>query len=119
MVPAANHIKAIKGNFAETAIMNAGNGGAQAIGKLCADCHIVELPSTISKEPENPVFVRSPGLTLTFSRCYTESDGAMSCLSCHDAHRDDQAAAVFYEASVFELPCGAGRSGEKDRGRAC
>ena len=45
--PGGNHIKAIKGNFADTAIMNAGTGGAQAIGKLCADCHIVGSPAEI------------------------------------------------------------------------
>jgi tetratricopeptide (TPR) repeat protein len=111
--PGGNHLKAIKGSFPESAIMNAGMGGAQAIGTLCADCHIVGAPGEISKAPDDPRFVRSPGLTLTFSRCFTESDGAMSCLTCHDAHRDDKGPESFYEAKC--LSChGAQAAPEKN-----
>jgi tetratricopeptide (TPR) repeat protein len=99
--PGGNHVKAIKGNFTDHAIVNPGTGGALAIGKLCADCHIVGLPADINRAPDDPRFVRSPGLTFTFSRCFTESDGAMSCMTCHDAHRDDQGTASFYEAKCL------------------
>jgi tetratricopeptide (TPR) repeat protein len=99
--PGGNHLKAIKGNFADSAIVNPATGGALAIGKLCADCHIVGSPTDINKAPDDPRFVRSPGLTFTFSRCFTESDGAMSCVTCHDAHRDDQGPASFYEAKCL------------------
>ena len=34
---------------------------------------------------------------MTFSRCYTESGGAMSCLTCHDPHRDSDRSPAFYE----------------------
>jgi hypothetical protein len=95
--PGGNHLKAIKGNFRDNAIMNPGAGGATAIGKQCADCHVVGIPGEIKQAPESPRFVRSPGLTLTFSRCYTDSEGGMSCMTCHDAHRDDQGPAPFYE----------------------
>jgi tetratricopeptide (TPR) repeat protein len=95
--PGGNHLKAIKGNFKDTAIMNAGTGGSSAIGNLCADCHIVAARDDIKRAPEDPRFVRSPGLTLTFSRCFNESDGALSCVTCHDAHRDDQGPPLFYE----------------------
>ena len=95
--PGGNHLKAIKGNFRDTAIMNPGAGGATAIGKQCADCHIVGVPEEIKLAPESPRFVRSPGMTFTFSRCFTDSEGGMSCMTCHDAHRDDQGPALFYE----------------------
>ena len=42
--------------------MNAGTAAAAAIGKLCADCHVVNDPAEIRTAPENPGFVRSPGL---------------------------------------------------------
>ncbi len=99
--PGGNHLKAIKGNFADTAIVNPLAGGAQGIGKVCADCHIVGSASVISKAPDDPQYVRSPGLTLTFSRCFNESDGTLSCLTCHDAHRDDQGSSSFYEAKCL------------------
>jgi cytochrome c554/c'-like protein len=106
--PGGNHLKAIKAGFADNAIVNAGIGGAQAIGKLCADCHIVGYIADIKRAPEDPEFVRSPGLTMTFSRCFTESDGGMSCLTCHDAHRDDQGPPAFYEAKC--LTCHASQA---------
>jgi tetratricopeptide (TPR) repeat protein len=99
--PGGNHVKAIEGNFAESAIMNAGTGGANAIGRLCAGCHIVGSPTVISKTPADPRWARSPGLTLNFSRCFSESDGAMSCMTCHDAHRDDREPVSFYEAKCL------------------
>jgi hypothetical protein len=99
--PGGNHLKAVKGNFEDLAIVNAGTAGAMAINKLCADCHIVGTHAEIRSAPADPRFVRSPGLTLTFSRCFNESDGGMSCLSCHDAHRDDQGPASFYEAKCL------------------
>ncbi len=106
--PGANHLKAINANIEDPAIVNPRAGGASAIAKLCADCHIVGSEGEIRNEPENPRFVRSPGLTLTFSRCYNESAGAMSCMTCHDAHRDDQGPPSSYEAKC--LSCHASRS---------
>jgi tetratricopeptide (TPR) repeat protein len=113
--PGGNHIKAIKGDFAENAIVNPGTGGAQAIGKLCADCHIVGSQADINKAPDDPRFVRSPGLTFTYSRCFTESDGAMSCMTCHDAHRDDQGTEAFYVAKC--LSCHAASRPEKKKAK--
>src|SRR5206468_920755 len=56
---------------------------------------------------EEPIWVRSPGATMTFSRCYTESGGAMSCLTCHDPHRDSDRSAAFYEKRC--LACHSGK----------
>jgi tetratricopeptide (TPR) repeat protein len=123
--PGGNHVKAIKGNFKDSAIMNAGTGGASAIGTLCADCHIVGAPEEIKSAPEDPRYVRSPGITLTFSRCFSESEGGLSCLTCHDAHRDDQGPALFYEKQCLschsekprtEKPAGALTAGASSRG---
>jgi len=99
--PGANHVAAIKAEFPDTAIVNPGSASAATITSHCADCHIVGLPSVISRAPDDPRFARSPGITLTFSRCYTESNIGMSCLTCHDPHRDDQGPAAFYEAKCL------------------
>ena len=99
--PGGNHLAAISAGFADAAIVNAGTASAASIVAQCADCHIVGLPADIRRAPDDPAFVRSSGLTLTFSRCYTESDGGMSCLTCHDPHRDDEGTAAFYEAKCL------------------
>jgi hypothetical protein len=59
------------------------------------------LPSQIKGAPEDPKYVRSTGVTMTVSRCYTESNGGMSCLTCHDPHREAEHAAAFYEAKCL------------------
>jgi hypothetical protein len=46
---------------------------------------------------EDPIWVRSSGATMTFSRCYTESNGGLSCLTCHDPHKDAEKSTAFYE----------------------
>jgi Tetratricopeptide repeat len=96
--PGENHLAAIKTGFPDFAIVNSGSAPASAIVEQCADCHIVDVPGEVRAAPENPDFVRSPGATLTASRCYTESAGGLSCLTCHDAHRDEHKPAAFFES---------------------
>jgi tetratricopeptide (TPR) repeat protein len=99
--PAGNHLAAIKANFPDRAIVNTGTTSASAIVTQCADCHIVGIPDEIRQAPEDPKYVRSPGVTLTLSRCYTESDGGMSCLTCHDPHSDDNQPVSFFEGKCL------------------
>jgi hypothetical protein len=95
--PAVNHIKAVEGEFPDMAVVNAGRGDAETVTQQCRDCHIVGDASDIEHSRENPIWVRSAGATTTFSRCYTESNGGLSCLTCHDPHADSERSASFYE----------------------
>jgi len=99
--PGGNHLAAIKADFSDRAIVNAGTASTSAIVMQCSDCHVVGVPSEIRAAPEDPQYVRSTGVTLTLSRCYTESGDGMSCLTCHDPHRDDEQPAFFYEAKCL------------------
>jgi tetratricopeptide (TPR) repeat protein len=109
--PGGNHLAAIRAGFPDRAIVNAGTSSSSAITAQCADCHIVGSTPDINAAPDNPDYVRSPGLTLTFSRCYTESDGEMSCLTCHDPHRDDEEPVGFYESKC--LSCHSQKNGSQ------
>jgi tetratricopeptide (TPR) repeat protein len=109
--PGGNHLAALKAGFPDSAIVNAGNASAAAIVAQCADCHTVGPANEIKNAPDDPRFVRSSGLTLTFSRCYTDSDGGMSCVTCHDPHRDDERTAGSYDAKC--LACHVPRSAPK------
>jgi tetratricopeptide (TPR) repeat protein len=99
--PGGNHLAAIKASFSDRAIVNAGTGSAAAVVTQCADCHVVGQASDARAAPDDRRHVRSPGATLTASRCYVESEGRMSCLTCHDPHRDDDAPASFFEAKCL------------------
>ncbi|MHC5542764.1 hypothetical protein ACYOEI_31450, partial [Singulisphaera rosea] len=100
--PGANHLASASAGMADRAIVNVGSSHGETINAQCTQCHIVGDPSAIRATPEDPKWVRSSGLTFTFSRCYTDSGGALSCVTCHDPHRDSPRSAVFYEAKCLE-----------------
>jgi tetratricopeptide (TPR) repeat protein len=95
--PGAAHVLAVESDFPDRAIVSVGSGGGEAASRQCRECHIVGDASEMEHRREEPIWVRSPGATMTFSRCYTESDGALSCLTCHDPHRDSDRSTAFYE----------------------
>jgi hypothetical protein len=99
--PGANHLAAIKENFTDRAIINVAGAPAATINAQCADCHIVGSRPQIESDPEDPKYVRSTAVTMALSRCHTESSGGMSCLTCHDPHREAEHAAAFYESKCL------------------
>ncbi len=105
--PGKNHVLAIEANFADSAIVNPAGKNAATINKQCSDCHIVGPLGLIMAKPDDPGFLRSPGATLTASRCFTESNGAFSCLSCHDGHFDADKSPASEEAKC--LACHSGQ----------
>jgi hypothetical protein len=66
---------------------------------------------------DDPIWVRSSGATMTFSRCYTESNGGLSCLTCHDPHKDAEHSPTFYEQKC--LLCHSATSNAKPAATIC
>lgn len=56
--------------------------------ELCGQCH--RAPRT--GDPDDPVLRRAlprlQGLALSLSKCFVRSNGKLSCLTCHDPHRN-------------------------------
>jgi tetratricopeptide (TPR) repeat protein len=93
--PAGNHLVAMKLKFPEPAIARPSKASAAQINKLCGACHQVDDPSTTEADPR---FVRFQATTLPLSRCYAEGQGRLSCVTCHDPHRDADTNPITYEA---------------------
>jgi hypothetical protein len=122
--PGGNHLAAVASQFPDPAIAIVRAAPAQAAltNLQCSECHTVDIHSAIVNAPDDPHFVRSPGMTLTFSRCFTEGGGNLSCLTCHDPHGEAERSSSYYESKC--LAChSAGNSGADNglsvRGRAC
>jgi hypothetical protein len=93
--PAANHRLAIAGRFPEPAVARLRLASAEQIMGLCATCH---RPNELKLAPGDHLAPRFASSSLAWSRCYTESGGALSCVTCHNPHHNAETSPSYYEA---------------------
>jgi hypothetical protein len=70
--------------------------------RLCGQCH--RHPETGRRERirrDNPEIVRFQPVGLMQSKCYRESRGALSCVTCHDPHARVSTNPAAYEAACL------------------
>jgi hypothetical protein len=109
--PGGHHLRAIDERFPDLAIARPRLASASQIMGLCGQCH--KAPASASPDKLN--FIRFQAPTFVQSRCYTES-GSMSCVTCHNPHRDAGRNPAEYEAICLRChPGGGGRAGEGGR----
>jgi hypothetical protein len=97
--PGGHHVAAVAGKFPEMAIAQPRLASAAQIVRLCGQCH--QPPRGAALAPNDPTIVRQQSLTMPRSRCYTESEGGLSCITCHNPHRDAETEATHYEAKCL------------------
>jgi len=99
--PGGHHVRAVAAGFSDPAIVSPGAASPAAINELCAQCHRNPRTEIIDQPRTHPIWLRYQSLTLTWSRCYTEGDGTLSCSTCHDPHRDADTATARNEAKCL------------------
>ena len=95
--PGGNHLVAIELGFSDYAIAQPKRAeqGAATL-PLCAQCHKAPGAARL----EDPGFIRFQAPTFVLSKCYTESNGALSCVSCHNPHTN-----VSHDTKAYEAKC--------------
>ena len=103
--PGGNHLLAVAVKFPDLAIARPSLASGTRIVNLCAQCHS-PLGRTLS--PDEPTSVRFQGTSLTWSRCFTESNDTLDCATCHDPHRNADKSIDHYESKCLSCHAVAG-----------
>jgi tetratricopeptide (TPR) repeat protein len=100
--PGGHHVAAVNAAFIDPAIAATHDASAQEINTLCARCHTMHKSQAVTAPRTDPLWTRFPSLTLTWSRCFNESDAKLSCLTCHDPHQNADTAVPRNEARCLQ-----------------
>lgn len=95
--PGGHHLRAVEAKFPDLAVARPRIADAASVVALCAECH----KSTESVAPDAPRSIRFQAPALMLSRCYTES-GTLSCVTCHNPHRDASQNSSDYEGICLQ-----------------
>jgi tetratricopeptide (TPR) repeat protein len=104
--PGGNHLLAVEADFPDLAIARPRLATAEQSLALCEQCH--RAPRS-GLDPSDPKRIRFQAPSLARSRCYRESEGGMSCTTCHDPHADARGDAAYYEARCLRCHASSGR----------
>jgi hypothetical protein len=105
--PGANHVQRIAASGGrvpknvDLAIARPALARGAAIVGLCAGCHSPR-DKDLQLEPGSPESARFQATTLTWSRCYTESGDMLSCVTCHNPHKNADKRQEVYERRCLE-----------------
>jgi hypothetical protein len=89
--PGLLHLEAAKReDWAEVRrqIRNPGRSTAIEVLRLCGGCHREPPADARQVNWKDPANARFQPVGLSQSRCFLQSDGKLSCLTCHDSHSD-------------------------------
>jgi tetratricopeptide (TPR) repeat protein len=107
--PGGHHLAAVDAEFPDLAIACPSGTPPAQLDAVCARCHSRARLEGITTARTDPFWYRFQSLSLTWSRCYSESNGMLGCTTCHDPHRDVETSTTRNEAKC--LSCHAGKPG--------
>ncbi len=108
--PGGHHVAAVESGFPDMAIACPGQTPPAQVNAICGRCHgLPQAGKALRPLGPIPPGSASSRVTLTWSRCFSESDGKLSCTTCHDPHRDAETSTARNESKC--LSCHAGDPG--------
>lgn len=105
--PGGHHDLAVTGGCEDQAIGLGRGSSPTEINAVCSRCHSLPRTEVLPAERTSAAFYRFQSLTLSWSRCFTESREMLSCTTCHNPHRKLETSEKFYESRC--LSCHSGR----------
>jgi hypothetical protein len=106
--PGGHHVEAVAAGLNDPAIARPRLARGEAIVRLCGQCH---SPKGRTVSPNDPTSIRFQATTLTWSRCFTQSQDRLDCVTCHDPHQDVETSPVSYESKC--LSCHGAAAGPR------
>jgi hypothetical protein len=94
---AVRHEAGVRSGDAKAAIARLGALGAEEISELCGRCHRT-WSDIATNGPRGVENVRFQGYRLTNSKCYNVSDRRISCVACHNPHREIERTSAAYDS---------------------
>jgi hypothetical protein len=86
--PGKAHLEAVRARQADHLMPRLSEHRQEVATDLCGKCH--RFPT--GDEADNPIvrtqLPRFQGLAMSMSRCFTQSQGKLTCVTCHDPHRN-------------------------------
>jgi tetratricopeptide (TPR) repeat protein len=113
--PGGHHEMSVEAGFSDPAIAGTSESSAAQINHICGRCHDFPRWESLAVSRTDPALYRFQSLTLGWSRCFTESEGTLSCVTCHDPHRNVQTSTAFNEGKC--LSCHTDATGPKSPSR--
>jgi len=107
--PGGNHLLAVDSKFPDLAIGRPTLVSGLPVVKICAQCHNGRTGQPIL--PEEPDAVHFQSATLIWSRCFTESDNNLDCVTCHDPHQNASKDQAYYDSRCLSCHTTGERSG--------
>jgi hypothetical protein len=117
--PGRDHVAAARrGAVAEELVLPMGLGRwtPQSQLEFCGKCHRHPLrvpPDRLN--PDDPVLARFQPIGLSQSRCFQQSKGSITCVSCHDPHARSTSDPATYERVCLECHRQPGVPDDKGR----
>ncbi len=111
--PGGHHDLAVAAGFPDPAIGLTRRSSPAEIDAVCARCHGLPRMEVLSLPQTSPALYRFASLTLSWSRCYTQSQGALGCATCHDPHKDVETSVAINETRCLSCHSGDNRGGSR------
>ncbi len=97
--PGGEHVEAVADGASDLRIVNPAKLAPRDAMKICGGCHSGFF-QTVRPRPGD-VLIASQALAIEKSECFVQSDGAFSCVTCHDPHRPASPDSPRYEETCL------------------